>query len=130
MRDRGRILAGLALFAALLTFPVWYNLAARTTPAGPKLTLPATERLCVAPVAFMRTSHMSVLAAWRDQVVRLNARSIVTADGRTYEASLTRTCLRCHAAKSEFCDRCHTYAGVAPACWDCHVDPDLVRRTR
>ena len=28
--------------------------------------------------------------------------------------SLTGTCLRCHANKAEFCDRCHAYAGVSP----------------
>jgi len=129
MRDRTAILAGAVLSAGLFTFPVWYNVAARTKPDGPVLGRPADGTACIAPTAIMRATHMDVLAGWRDQVVRQGVRSVVTADGRTYEASLTRTCLRCHARKAEFCDRCHQYAGVAPACWDCHVDPAPARRS-
>jgi hypothetical protein len=122
MRDRGIIIGGLALFLALVTFPVWYNLAAGTTSRAPKLTRPVGEKNCVAPPATMRTSHMDLLMSWRDQVVRQHVRSVTAFDGRTYTASLTHTCLKCHTNKAEFCDRCHTYAGVAPSCWTCHIE--------
>jgi len=127
MRDRGLIIGGLALFLVLLTFPVWYNLAAGTTSKAPELTRPVDEKNCVAPVAYMRTSHMDLLVTWRDQVVRQHTRSVTAFDGKVYAMSLTQTCLKCHTNKAEFCDRCHTYAGVVPVCWDCHIDPKLAQ---
>lgn len=125
MRDRPLILGGLGLFLALVTFPFWYNVASGKTSKGPDIKLPATARQCVAPVAYMKTSHMKLLTAWRDDVVRRGIRTFPAPDGKTYDISLTRTCLtECHTSKQEFCDRCHTYAGVqGPYCWDCHVDP-------
>jgi hypothetical protein len=81
------------------------------------------------PVEYMRTSHMDLLIDWRDRVVRENVRTWSAPDGRTHPIGLTGTCLRCHASKAEFCDRCHTYAGVAPSCWDCHVDPASLERS-
>ncbi len=129
MRDRGFILGGLGLFLILVTLPVWYNLATETASRAPELARPAGEKNCVAPVAYMRTSHMELLIAWRDQVVRQHARNFTAFDGRTYTMSLTQTCLKCHTNRAEFCDRCHGYAGVAPVCWDCHIDPKLVRES-
>jgi nitrate/TMAO reductase-like tetraheme cytochrome c subunit len=37
--------------------------------------------------------------------------------------SLSQTCLGCHSNKEKFCDSCHTYSGVKPNCWNCHVVP-------
>jgi len=130
MRDRGIILAGLAVFLGLITFPAWYNLARGATSKGPELKLPATEKQCVAPTLYMRRSHMELLVNWREQVVREGNRTNRTPDGRIYPVSLTGACLvRCHIVKADFCDRCHSYAAVkGPYCWDCHVDPKLVRR--
>ncbi len=65
---------------------------------------------------------MQVLTEWRDLVVRQGVRSWTSPGGVTYTASLTGTCLRCHGRHADFCDRCHTFAGAAPACWDCHAD--------
>jgi len=31
--------------------------------------------------------------------------------------------MNCHKDKAEFCDQCHSYMGVQPRCWDCHVYP-------
>ena len=59
----------------------------------------------------------------RDEAVRSNERIYVTADGRRYDKSLTRTCLGCHQNKANSCDRCHDYLDVKPYCWECHVDP-------
>jgi hypothetical protein len=128
MRDRAIITGGLALFLVLITFPVWYNFAAGTTSRAPDLKRPVEGKSCVAPVAYMRTSHMELLTDWRDQVVRQHVRTFKASDGTTYAMSLTQTCMKCHTSKADFCDRCHQYAGVAPYCWDCHIDPKLVRK--
>jgi hypothetical protein len=128
MRDRSLILAGLLLFLGLITFPIWYNLASGTSSNEPALKLPADEKQCVASKETMRDTHMEILMTWRDEVVRQDKRTMRTADGRTFEMSLTRTCLKCHDNKEEFCDKCHLYAGVTPYCWDCHIDPKLARR--
>jgi hypothetical protein len=127
MRDRPLIYAGLAVFVALITFPISYNRAAGTTSAAPALQKPAKGDRCIYPAEFMRASHMNVLTEWRDQVVRANLR-LVTIGGKTYTMSLTGTCLECHTSKAEFCDKCHDYAGVKPYCWDCHIDPALLKR--
>jgi hypothetical protein len=121
MRDRAQILTGLALFLALVTFPAWYG----RKSAPPKLRLPAQAKQCVAPVSYMKTSHMTLLLQWRDEAVRRGNRTYRSYDGKTYEISLSNTCLnQCHTSKAEFCDRCHTYAGVQqPYCFDCHNDP-------
>jgi len=128
MSDKGPILAGLFVFLTLITFPVWYNLAAGTTSAGPDVKLPTDEKTCVAPRDYIKNNHMALLVEWRDQVVRDADRTFLAFDGRSHEKSLTRTCLKCHDSKQDFCDKCHDYAAVAPACWDCHIDPQLVRQ--
>jgi hypothetical protein len=129
MRDRELIIGGLVVFLAVITFPVWYNLAAGSTAKPPEVKLPTTEKTCVAPTEYMRTSHMDLLITWRDEVVRQHNRSFKAFDGKTYTMSLTQTCMKCHTSKADFCDRCHDYAGVKPYCWDCHIDPKLVQRS-
>jgi hypothetical protein len=129
MRDRGLIIGGLILFLGAVTFPVWYNLAAGATAKGPEPERPVREKTCVAPVDYMRTSHMELLTTWREQVVRDHARDFVAFDGRTYDKNLTGTCMKCHTSKADFCDRCHTYAGVSPTCWDCHIDPKQAQKS-
>ena len=127
MRDRHAIIAVLIVFFVVLTSPIWYARAAGTTSRGPEPKLPKTEKTCVMPVEYMRASHMELLLTWRDDVVRRNVRTWIAPDGKSYKTSLSGTCLRCHANKAEFCDRCHTYAGVTPYCWDCHVDPASIK---
>jgi hypothetical protein len=131
MRDRLLIYAGLVVFLGLITSPISYNLMARRTAKGPDIRLPAQEKRCVAPVEYMKTSHMKLLLEWRDDVVRRNVRTYAASDGKAYAMSLTGTCLeKCHTDKAEFCDRCHSYAGVqGPYCFDCHVDPKEVKRS-
>lgn len=132
MRDRGVIVGGLILFLALFTFPVWYNLAAGTTPKAPEIRVPSEGKDPFGTAEFMRASHMRLLMSWRDEVVRQGERTVVGLDGKTYARSLTRTCLGCHTSKAEFCDRCHDYARVTLTCWQCHLDPKdpkLARRT-
>lgn len=128
MRDRPVIVAGLLIFVGLFTFPLWHAQASKTA-MKPDIKLPANEKQCVAPVAYMRSSHMQMLVNWREEVVRSNQHSFTAFNGKVYDKSLTRTCIQCHDRK-EFCDRCHTYAGVSgPYCWDCHVDTQLTARS-
>jgi len=120
MNDRKWIIAGLVVFFGLFTFPFWCNLAVGNT-RPPQIK--TGKGKCVEPADFMRRSHMRLLHKWRDQAVRRGERIYVAADGVRHEISLTRTCLRCHPKKSEFCDQCHDYADVRPSCWHCHVAP-------
>jgi hypothetical protein len=130
MRERTVIIAALALFLGLVTSPFWYARAAGLTARGPEPKLPTSERACLMPTEYMRTSHMDLLMTWRDTVVREHQRTWTAPDGKAHTISLTGTCLRCHDNKAEFCDKCHDYAGVAPYCWDCHVDPSSLTRSR
>jgi [DsrC]-trisulfide reductase subunit J len=129
MRDRLWIIAGLFFFVGLIMYPIWHGLVARTASAPPKLVLPANEKQCVAPVSYMRTSHMKLLLDWRQQVVREDKSKYVAFNGKVYDMSLTKTCLGCHD-RQQFCVRCHDYAGVrTPYCWNCHLDPAEIKRS-
>ena len=137
MNDRPVIIIGLALFLAVVTYPVWYNVAAGTSPALPAVARvspvraaivrgtgrPTAPASCIAPAAYMRVSHTRLLAGWRDDVVRRADRRYTAFDGHRYEKNLTATCFGCHDDKATFCDRCHEYVGVNPTCTDCHVVP-------
>ncbi len=124
MYDGGKIVAGLVVFLALVTVPVWLNALAGGVPRAPELELPRGESRCVEPAAVMRATHMELLNTWRDETVRSDERFLTLADGRRVERSLSRTCLGCHDRKDAFCDRCHDYLAVSPYCWDCHVVPE------
>jgi hypothetical protein len=121
VRERVLIGAGVAAFVAIVTLPVWYNAALGTPAAMPAIAKPAGAP-CVLPKEEMRRSHMTLLVDWRERVVRDGARTFVSADGRTREMSLTGTCLACHGARADSCDRCHATAGVQPTCFGCHLD--------
>jgi hypothetical protein len=126
MYDAGKILAGLAVFLIVLTFPFWYDGFISAKPeVKPDPKIVTTEKQCVEPRAFMRDAHMTLLNQWRDDVVRREQRDFVSPDGRHFQKSLTGTCLKCHSNKAEFCDRCHTFMAVStPYCFECHVDPE------
>ncbi|HEY6002457.1 MAG TPA: sulfate reduction electron transfer complex DsrMKJOP subunit DsrJ [Anaeromyxobacter sp.] len=119
MSDAGKIAAGLVLFGAVVTGPIWYGLG-RGKGAPPDLEKPAGEKQCIEPTSFMRARHMELLDRWRDAVVRRDEHVYVASDGKRHEMSLTGTCLRCHSDTDKFCIRCHQYAGVEAFCWDCH----------
>jgi len=124
MHDTGKAAIGLAIFLALATAPIWYNAASGKSAYRPEPVLPKGEKQCVAPKDHMVAHHMDLLDEWRDKVVRGGEKMYVSQDGREFEMSLTRTCMRCHTDRAEFCGRCHEYAGVEkPFCWNCHVDP-------
>jgi hypothetical protein len=124
---RGKIIVGLAIFLILITFPIWYNVAQGKAGYVPELEKAARGDNCVRDSAWMTSYHMDLLNSWRDQAVRQGQRFEVAAGGVVYERSLTNTCLGCHENKDKFCDRCHSYMGVDPYCWDCHVDPKEVQ---
>lgn len=119
MRDTTKIVVGLAVFAGLVSGPVWYA-AARGRGAPPELQRPTEAKQCIEPTPFMRARHMELLDGWRDAVVRRGERVYVASDGRHHPISLTGTCLRCHVEPDKFCNRCHAYAAVEALCWDCH----------
>jgi len=126
MYDASKIVAGLAVFAVLATSPLWFNALSAAKPERPELQAPPNGSMqCVEATEFMRASHMALLDGWRNTVVRDNVRTYTSdLSGKTYDMSLTDTCLDCHSNKAQFCDRCHTYMAVDPYCWDCHVIPE------
>jgi hypothetical protein len=123
MNDKKWITAGIVVFIVAVSFPFWFNMG----KAAPAPQLEYTEKAkaakqCVRSKEFMRVEHMQLLDLWREQVVRAAKREYVSPEGKTYNMSLSNTCLDCHSNKAEFCDRCHNYASVTPYCWDCHID--------
>ena len=123
MSDRKLIIAGIVIFFALFTFPLWFNLG-KAAPV-PELVLTdkaKTAKDCVMPIDYMRANHMQVLDLWRHQVVRNGQKVFVNTDGKEFNMSLSNSCLDCHSNKADFCDKCHNYASVTPYCWDCHID--------
>ena len=127
MYDAGKVILGLILFIALITFPTWYNVATGKATYVPELEKPVKGETCIADIQYMQASHMDLLNQWRDDVVRKGKRVYTAPDGKKYNMSLSHTCLDCHANKDKFCDRCHDYMGVDPYCYDCHIIPEEVK---
>ncbi|MEJ2658534.1 MAG: sulfate reduction electron transfer complex DsrMKJOP subunit DsrJ [Desulfobacterales bacterium] len=128
MYDKGKVIAGLCIFLVLITFPFWFNFGKAAPAPEIKLSDKAkAAKECVLPLALIRSEHMQLLNEWRDAVVRDGKRIYVGSDGKEYTMSLSNTCLDCHGARAEFCQKCHTYASLTPYCWDCHIDPKEVK---
>lgn len=131
--DKRAVPIGLAIFLMMITAPFWFAAGKLKAQPTPNLNTPAINKLankvCIEDTAYMRNNHMNLLSYWKEESVR-NGRQFYTAkDGRKYEMSLQKTCLSCHSNKEEFCDPCHTYAGIeAPNCWSCHVAPEEGRK--
>ncbi|MBI4687699.1 MAG: sulfate reduction electron transfer complex DsrMKJOP subunit DsrJ [Nitrospirae bacterium] len=132
MYDRGKVIAGIIIFLALVTFPFFYKTGKANVQIEPKINTPVIEGLsekkCVESKEFMRANHMQLLNEWRDAAVRDGQRTYVASDGKSYAISLQNTCMNCHSNKKEFCDTCHSYTGVKPYCWDCHIAPMEAKR--
>ena len=139
MYDTGKIVGGLAVFAALVSLPFWFSATAGTPERRPELKMAldktrasADGKLgCIYPAAEMREKHMDLLNDWRNEYVRDGkifytdkaGAKINWPDGKPMMKSLTNTCIRCHSQKEKFCDECHAFAGATPYCWACHVLP-------
>jgi hypothetical protein len=128
MYDKNKIVTGLIIFVAIVTFPFWYNLGKASSAPEPKLSEKAkAAKECVAPKESMKQEHMQILDLWRDTVVRDANRDYKSSSGKTFKMSLSsgeESCMGCHESKAEFCDKCHNYASVLPYCWDCHIAPE------
>lgn len=121
--DRGMVAAGLVIFVVITTFPFWYNHGKASPVPEPELTDKAkAAKECVEPKSVMRAKHMQLLNVWRNTVVRTGKRVYVNSKGKSFDMSLSNTCLDCHFNKVEFCDQCHNYVSVRPNCWNCHID--------
>ena len=124
MYDSPKIIMGIIIFLALFTIPFWYSQI--TGDADVIVERELSEKAqaageCVEDVDYMRGQHMDLLNNWRGDVVR-GADRAHEYNGKTYDKSLTDTCLeQCHTNKADFCDQCHDYVNVNPGCWDCHV---------
>jgi len=123
MSDKGTIIAGLVIFLALVTFPIWYALGGEGDSSPPDLEMPTDATQCVEDKDYMTANHMDLLNQWRDAVVREGRREYTSSSGEKHTMSLTGTCLNCHSNRDAFCTQCHDYANVEPGCWDCHVEP-------
>ena len=126
-----KIIPGLIIFLGLITFPIWFSMGKAAPPPEIKIDTPVIQQMavkqCIMPKADMRTGHMQLLNDWRTWVVRDGQRVYVAADGKEYNMSLQNECMKCHSNKTQFCDQCHTYAGLqlgsVPYCWTCHIAP-------
>lgn len=122
MYNGGKIIAGLIIFIALVTFPFYTNMGKTIEMPEAPAADPDEMHIGDIPIVQMRGQHMKLLDRWRDEVVRHGER-YVTFDGDQYEKSIQNGCLACHS-KKEFCGKCHNYAGVDPYCWNCHFSEE------
>jgi len=124
--SKGLPITVVIVFVVVMLAPVWMNLSGEPVKKPvPEVTEEQKAKFgkeCVRSPQWMRANHMQLLDEWRDEVVRESDREDVYKNRHT-DKSLTRTCLKCHDNKTNFCDRCHTYASVKPYCWTCHVVP-------
>jgi hypothetical protein len=127
MYDSGKVITGIIIFVLLMVSPIIYNFTVGNADYVPKPEKPAGYSQCVMDKEYMTSYHMDLLNTWRDDVVRGGTRTFQGIDGKTYDKSLTNTCLDCHKSKKNFCDKCHDYAGVVNYCWDCHLIPQEVK---
>jgi len=127
MHDAGKIILGLIVFLSIVTYPVWHNAISGKMGYVPAPKAPAEKKQCIEPKAVIRVVHRDLLTDWRESVVRGGSRTYVAGDRKKYNMSLSRTCMNCHTDKTEFCDQCHNYMGVAPRCWDCHTYPKGIK---
>ena len=131
--DGNKIIPGLLLFVLVVALPSLYTCASGGAKARPTIAIPETKDCppgemcgCVEDRDYMRSYHMDLLDQWRDTAIRDGKRIFISerwGEAHPIEISLSNTCIGCHDSKKDFCDKCHTYAGVEPYCWSCHVIP-------
>ena len=113
------------IFVSLLLAVVSLTATAEsaTIPSSPSITKGEGDA-CVEEVSYMRKNHMELLNHQRDDTMHKGI--------RTKKHSLNN-CVSCHAkkddkgqyiainAEKQFCQSCHTYAGVSIDCFQCHA---------
>ncbi len=123
MYDGGKIITGLIIFLAIVTFPFYSNIGKANVKPVSYLDTPAIQELeekkCIEPTGFMRANHMKLLQQWMVDLQKYDKDTYRASDCKEYESSYD-TCMECHVSQKNFCDSCHTYAGVKPYCWECH----------
>ncbi|EGW39648.1 sulfate reduction electron transfer complex DsrMKJOP subunit DsrJ [Desulfosporosinus sp. OT] len=150
MYKGGKIIVGLVIFLAFLTFPFFYNMGkANAGPENLDANLKqAADSQCVEPADYMRNNHMQLLNQWRQAYVRDGLTEYTNSQGKTFEINID-TCTKCHSTgaasntsgvsnpavnevgvsnpavntSDQFCVSCHDYASVKPTCWSCHSEP-------
>ncbi|MCJ2166173.1 MULTISPECIES: sulfate reduction electron transfer complex DsrMKJOP subunit DsrJ [unclassified Pseudodesulfovibrio] len=123
MQNGFAIIAGLIIFIGMITAPFAVGTMTKEYKQ-PELKMPVGEKECIESKEFMRTEHMQLLNDWRDWALRDGKRVYTNHAGKEFVISLQNTCMKCHNNKADFCDKCHTDAGVSPYCWDCHIQPE------
>ena len=108
------------LLSVLLCFAAVAGVASTLLPALP----PGAGESCVEPTDIMRRLHMQFLMHQRDDTVHGGIRGA--------KHSLVG-CIECHAqtdtrgaaipvnAEGQFCESCHSFAGVRMDCFECHA---------
>lgn len=128
MYDGKKIIPGLIIFVALVSFPLWHNVGSGKMNYVPKPKPPADKKECVEPKDYIRINHKNLLDDWKESVVRNGGTTYLASNKKKYLMSLNRTCMSCHTDKAEFCDQCHNYMGVTNKCWDCHIYPKEIKK--
>ncbi len=126
MYNAGKVLILIAAMVVFFTSPMWLNIG--RLEAIPKPELPKNQKKCIEPVEYMRAYHMKLLDRWRKEGIRKNKHVYIASDGKAYEISLQRTCMKCHTSKEKFCDRCHNFVITHPDCWNCHLAPEVAKK--
>ncbi len=122
--DGKKIVAGLIVFLVIIALPLCFALINRDVIGKPELKIDSDSTQCVESAQFMKEKHMQLLNSWRNLAVREGVSVYTATDGNQYNISLSGTCFQCHNDKQQFCDRCHSYTGTEPNCWDCHTVPE------
>ncbi len=119
-----KVIIGVLILIGLFSIPFWYNAGQQVESPEISLDTPEIQALevkeCIEDTEYMRANHMKLLSDWRTSVVRDGDRIYVASDGQEYQKCIQTTCLHCHSNREEFCNACHSFAGIEPNCWDCH----------
>jgi len=129
MYDGWKIILGLIVFVIIVTLPFTMSIGKTYIQPKPSIDTPEIQKMekkqCIEPKQYMREMHIKILYSWKDYATREGKRLYVASDGKQYDVSLQKTCMKCHSNKEKFCDECHNYVNVKPYCWDCHIEPKV-----
>ena len=78
MHDAGKIIFGLLIFLAIVTYPAWHNAMNGKTGYIPAPKAPPDKKECVEPKQVIRVIHKDLLADWKESVVRKGTRTYLS----------------------------------------------------